>query len=82
VPTVLRIDGLLVVIYPNDNRPAHVHVIGAGKEALFFLNCPNGPPQLRENFRFSSSELSRIQEKLAPRAAELCTAWKEIHGNH
>jgi hypothetical protein len=82
VPTVLRIDGLLVVIYPNDHRPAHVHVIGAGKEALFFLNCPNGPPQLRENFRFSRSELNRIQEKLAPHATQLCAAWKEIHGHH
>src|SRR3546814_10225859 len=25
MPTVLRIDGLRVVIYPNDHRPAHVH---------------------------------------------------------
>ena len=47
MPTVLRFDGLRVVIYPDDHRPAHVHVIGAGGEAVFILNCPEGPPELR-----------------------------------
>ena len=28
--TVLRIDGLRVVIYPNDHPPAHVHILGPG----------------------------------------------------
>ncbi|WP_199271807.1 DUF4160 domain-containing protein [Pseudoduganella flava] len=37
-----------VVIYPNDHRPAHVHVIGPGCEAVFDLHCPEGPPELRE----------------------------------
>jgi hypothetical protein len=31
-----------VAIYPNDHRPAHVHVIGGGGEAVFILNCPGG----------------------------------------
>ena len=52
--TVLRSDGFRVVIYPNDHRPAHVHVIGAGKEAVFNLHCPKGPPELRENYGFRS----------------------------
>jgi hypothetical protein len=26
MPTVMRFDGLRVLIYPNDHRPAHVHV--------------------------------------------------------
>jgi hypothetical protein len=30
MPTVLRIGGLRVVIYPNDHPPAHVHVLGPG----------------------------------------------------
>ena len=46
MPTVLRFEGLRVVIYPNDHRPAHVHVIGSRPEAVFDLNCPNGPPDL------------------------------------
>ena len=82
VPTVLRIDGLLVKIYPNDHRPEHVHVIGAGKEAQYFLNVPDGPPTLRKNLRFSGKELNRIQAGLTTHLPALCTAWKEIHGNH
>jgi hypothetical protein len=39
VSTVLRIGNLPVVIYPNDHRPAHVHVIGADGEAVFVLSC-------------------------------------------
>jgi hypothetical protein len=52
VPTVMRLDGLRVVVYPNDHRPAHVHVIGRGCEAVFTLNCMSGPVELRENYGF------------------------------
>jgi len=53
MPTVLTILGLRVTIYPNDHRPAHVHIIGRGCEAVFKLHCPNGTPELRENYDFS-----------------------------
>lgn len=53
MPTVLRMGDLRVVIYPNDHRPAHVHVIGSDGEAVFNLHCPEGPPELRESFRLS-----------------------------
>jgi len=43
MPTALTIFGLRVVIYPNDHRPAHVHIIGNGCEAVFNLHCPKGP---------------------------------------
>jgi len=36
MPTVLRFEGLRVVIYPNDHRPAHVHVIGRGAKRCSF----------------------------------------------
>ena len=49
--------GLRIVIYPNDHRPAQVHVIGSGNEAVFNLGCPLGPVHLRENYGFSSSSL-------------------------
>jgi hypothetical protein len=80
MPTVLRFGGLRVVVYPNDHRPAHVHVIGNGCEALFNLNCPDGPVEVRENYRFSRRETSRIEDELTERADELCRAWEEIHG--
>jgi hypothetical protein len=81
MPTVLRFDGLRVVIYPNDHRPAHVHVIGPGGEAVFNLNCPDGPPELRESFGFPRQELGRIAVFLAANLALLCAAWSETHGN-
>jgi hypothetical protein len=82
VPTVLRIGSLRVVIYPNDHRPAHIHVIGHEYEALFCLSCPDGSVDLRENNGFSTPEIIRIIAVLTRHVAELCEAWKEIHGNH
>lgn len=80
MPTVLRIGGLRVVIYPNDHRPAHVHVMGNGCEAVFKLNCPHGAPQLRENFGFTQGELGRIHAALASQLALSCAEWSRIHG--
>jgi Domain of unknown function (DUF4160) len=61
VPTVLSLLGNRVVIYPNDHRPAHVHVIGGGNEAVFNLHCPSGPPELRENYGFSRNALRELK---------------------
>ena len=47
MPTLLRTGRLRVTIYPNDHPPPHVHVIGANGEAVFLLNCPSGPADLR-----------------------------------
>jgi hypothetical protein len=80
VPTVLRFDGLRVVIYLTDHRPAHIHVIGAGGEAVFLLNCPNGPPELRESYRYSQRAVSRIKDRLAGSIEALCEEWRKIHG--
>lgn len=81
MPTVLRLPGgPRVVIYPNDHRPAHVHVIGGGREATFNLRCPGGPPELRESYGFSTRELNAIARALHDKLAMLCEAWRKIHG--
>ncbi len=80
MPTVLRFDGLRVVIYPNDHVPTHVHVIGGGCEAVFDLHCPSGPPALRENYGFGTRLLQRIAAALSASLQELCAAWERIHG--
>lgn len=79
VPTVLRFDGLRVVVYPNDHRPAHVHIIGRGDEAVFNLNCPAGPVELRENYGFPQREITKIETVLGKHVEQLCRAWEEIH---
>jgi len=80
VPSVLRFGGLRVAIYPNDHSPAHVHVMGGGCEAVFNLNCPAGPVEVRENYTFSRRELGRVQKELGGHVAMLCEAWERIHG--
>jgi len=81
MPTVLRFEGLRVVIYPNDHRPAHVHVIGKGCEAVFNLNCPAGQAELRENYGFSRREIRGVETWLRERQSALCKAWEDIHGS-
>jgi hypothetical protein len=78
----MRIDGLRVVIWPNDHCPAHVHVKGADCEAIFNLRCPGGPPELRESFRFSLPDLNRIEEALVAALAALCEEWRKMHGDY
>ena len=79
MPTVFRFHGLRVVVYQNDHRPAHVHVIGPDSEAIFNLNCPGGPAELRENYRFARREIRQVQKAVAGHLEELCRAWEEIH---
>ena len=80
MPTILKIFGLRVVIYPNDHRPAHVHIIGNGCEAVFCLHCPEGPPELRENYGFSKKDLMRVMRELVASLERLCHHWRQIHG--
>lgn len=82
MPTVFRFNGLRVVIYPNDHRPAHVHIKGAGGEAVFILNCPGGPPELRESYGFRLSELNTIETTISGQLAALCAEWSNHHGNY
>jgi len=80
MPTVLRFGSFRVVIYPNDHRPAHVHVVGSDHEAVFALNCPDGPITIRENYGCSTRELSRIAQNLLENLLGLCEAWRRMHG--
>ncbi|MGA2211661.1 MAG: DUF4160 domain-containing protein [Bryobacteraceae bacterium] len=80
MPTVLRFDGPRVVIYPNDHRPSHVHVIGRGCEAVYELNCSAGTVTLRENYGFSRREIKNMLRVLMDNLNQLCRSWERIHG--
>ena len=80
MPTVLRFGGLRVVVYPNDHRPAHVHVMGQGCEAVFVLNTPPGHVTLRENYGFTRSDLAGIERSLLAKLQTLLAEWEKIHG--
>jgi len=82
VPTVLRFGRFRVMIYTNDHRPAHVHVWEDQRQAVFNLNCPSGPIELRENFGLSWPEVNRVARLLQTHVQPLCAAWRAIHGNY
>lgn len=79
--TVLRFPGHRVVIHSNDHRPCHVHVMSSEHEAIFDLNCPDGPPSLRENYGFGKAALNLIASQLQDNLANLCMQWRQIHGS-
>lgn len=69
------------MIYPADHRPAHVHVIGPDGEAVFNLNCPRGPAELRENYGLRRRELTVAERAINQHLGELCRIWEGIHGH-
>jgi hypothetical protein len=82
MPAVLRLGGLRVVIYPNDHRPAHIHVKGADGEAVFILQCPEGLPEWRESYGFKLTDLDGIESGLLANPGDLCAQWSAFHGDY
>lgn len=84
--TVLRHGRYRVVIYSNDHRPAHVHVLRGKRlreaEAVFELQCPGGPPVLDEiRGNMTPREANRISRWLSASLEDLCSKWRGIHGD-
>jgi hypothetical protein len=80
MPTILRFNGLRIVIYPNDHTPAHVHVIGSDKEAKFALICQDCKAKLISNYGFNRTEINQIKGFISNNMKFLCEKWVEIHG--
>lgn len=76
MPTVLRIEGLRVVIYPNDHPPAHVHVIGPGWVVVVNLHGP----EVREAIGCTEPEARRVLHLVADHQTALMGAWRRYHG--
>jgi Domain of unknown function (DUF4160) len=74
------IRGWRVVIFTNDHRPPHAHVIGPEESARFELLCDLGAVKLLDNINFSCTELQRIEIYLSKHIAHLCIKWEQIHG--
>jgi hypothetical protein len=87
MPTILKFHGLRAVIYLNDHRPGHIHVMGQGCEARFELRdlcspAHDGALALRENHFFTHARLCRIAEVLASQLPRLIADWRALHGRH
>jgi hypothetical protein len=76
VPTVLRVDGLRIVIYPNDHPPAHVHVLGPGWVVVINLTGP----EVREVIGCDEREARRVLRLVGGYQQVLMDAWRRFHG--
>jgi hypothetical protein len=76
MPTVLRHDGLRVVIYPNDHRPPHVHVFDGDGEAVIELD----PVAVREHFEIRQQNVMRAVRLVTESREFLMAKWRKIHG--
>ena len=72
---VLRQDGYIFIIFPNDHPPAHVHVKRAEKLARVKLN----PVEIWDYFKFNSRELSVILEIVKTNQQLFLAAWDTYH---
>ena len=73
--------GWRVVIYSNDHRPPHVHVISPEKHARFELLCDLGGLRLLSNVGFRLAQIRQIDAYLLRHLSHLCDEWKRIHGD-
>jgi hypothetical protein len=81
MPNILpSIRGWRVVIFTNDHRPPHVHVIGPEESARFELLCDLDSVKLMDNINFTLSKLQVIEIYLIKHIAHLCNEWERIHG--
>jgi len=77
VPTIFRIGKMRVMIYPNDHPPAHVHVVGGGKEARIIIDPE---VQLDVAAGLSRVEVRAILEKVHDNWDLLTEYWNSTHG--
>lgn len=76
MPTVLRVDGLRFVVYPNDHPPAHIHVIGPGWVAVVDLV----DTVVREVIGCDERDVRRVLRLIVRHRDALMEAWREFHG--
>ena len=76
MPTILRVDGLRIVIYPNDHPPAHVHVIGPDWEVVVNLVGM----KVREIIGGGDLEARCAFDIVQENRIVLMDAWRSIHG--
>lgn len=74
LPTVLRLEGLRAVVYPNDHPPAHIHVLGPGWVVVIDLLRL----QVREAINCGEREIRRAMQLTVEHRDELINAW--YHG--
>ena len=80
MPNVLpTFKGWRVVIFTNDHRPPHVHVMGVEEHARFELQCDLEQLQVMSNVGFSLQQLQSIATYLQANLKHLCKERRRTH---
>jgi hypothetical protein len=77
MPTILRVQGFRIMIFPNDHPDPHVHVFKAG--ATFEVDLQSFE-ESEVKGRISKSEIRRACRLVFENAAELRKEWEKFHG--
>jgi hypothetical protein len=77
--TVLRAQGIRIIIFVNDHQPAHVHAFGDG-QAKINLCGAGGAPGLVWVDGMTRGELRRVMKIVADNQQELLAKSRQIHG--
>ncbi len=77
--TVLRAEGLRVVIFLDDHEPAHVHVFGDGQVKINLWGRA-GEPELVFVENMTRSEVRRAFRLVCQQQTLLLQRWEDIHG--
>ena len=80
MPTVLRMDGFQVRIFPNDHPPAHVHVFKVGAAIVIELGTASRPPRIREIGGMTRPDAVKAVTLVDDHHIMLRRKWEEIHG--
>lgn len=78
MPKVLEENGFRVMIYPNDHRPAHVHVYKSGL-VVINLNNRRTPPSVREVLGMAQQEVRAALLLITVHKQRLVKAWRQHH---
>src|ERR1700756_2410711 len=76
MPTVLRVGGFRIIIWPSDHAPPHVHVHGADGRAV--IEIESGA--VRRFVGMRRPALVRAVGAVRGNEAILLERWREIHG--
>jgi len=77
--TVLRADGLRVVIFGDDHQPAQVHVFGDGQAKINLLGV-GGRPALVWSDGMTRGEVRHAMRIAGEQPTLLLGRWENIHG--
>lgn len=69
------------MIYSNDHRPPHVHVIGPGTEARIALGDEGERPWVMTNDGLSHRDVAEALVEIGGNRELLMQRWREIHGD-